>query len=206
MRNLLVILLFGASALWAQNSGASQSKSSNSQPQDSNASQQSVPHTPNLAPPRSDRVNVDSLDDNGGSSSSKDTRIDLSPPTDDEKGHPHSSDILMDEGTGNGDAGDTRPWDPHKSAKDVEVGDFYFKRKNYTAAEDRYREALYYKDNDALATYRLAICLEKLNRPDEAIAEFENYLKILPHGPEAEDAKKGIERLKRSDPATKAAK
>jgi len=78
----------------------------------------------------------------------------------------------------------------------VEVGDFYFKRKNYRAAEDRYREALFYKDNDALATYRLAICLEKLNRFSDALQEYQSYLRILPHGPEAEDAKKAIERLK----------
>ena len=37
------------------------------------------------------------------------------------------------------------PWNPHKAAKDIEVGDYYFKRKNYRAAEDRYREALFYK-------------------------------------------------------------
>jgi Tfp pilus assembly protein PilF len=78
------------------------------------------------------------------------------------------------------------PWNPHKSAKDVEVGDFYFKRKNYRAAEDRYREALFYKENDATATFRLAVCLEKLNQPDEASKEYETYLKILPHGEEAE--------------------
>ena len=53
---------------------------------------------------------------------------------------------------------------PHKAAKDIEVGDFYFKKKNYAAAESRYREALYYKDNDAIATYHLALCLEKLDR------------------------------------------
>ena len=104
----------------------------------------------------------------------------------------------MDEGTASGDGGvsEFHPWDPHKAAKDVEVGDFYFKRKNYHAAEDRYREALLYKDNDAVATYRLAVCLEKMDRPSEARTEFENYLKILPHGPEAEEAKKAIERLK----------
>jgi tetratricopeptide (TPR) repeat protein len=142
-------------------------------------------------------VNADSLSGEG-ESSSKDTQIDLSPPEGDAKAHPHSSEILMDEGTASGDGGvgEFHPWDPHKAAKDVEVGDFYFKRKNYHAAEDRYREALLYKDNDAVATYRLAVCLEKLDRPSEARTEFENYLKILPHGPEAEDAKKAIERLK----------
>ena len=51
-------------------------------------------------------------------------------------------------------------------------------------------------DNDAVATYRLAVCLEKMNRPDEALAQYEGYLKILPSGPEATEAKKAIERLK----------
>jgi Flp pilus assembly protein TadD len=108
---------------------------------------------------------------------------------------------------GNAEVNEMHPWDPHKAAKDIEVGDYYFKRKNYAAAESRYREALYYKDNDALATYRLAICLEKLERPNEARTEFENYLKILPYGAQREDAKKEIQRLKSADSGgTKAAK
>lgn len=132
-----------------------------------------------------------------GVSSSKTTQIDVSPPAGDDKAHPRSSDVLLDEGSA--EASQTHPWDPHKAAKDIEVGDFYFKRKNYAAAESRYREALYYKDNDAIATYHLAECLEKMNRPDEAREQFENYLKILPHGPEGEHAKKAIERLKASE-------
>jgi len=132
-----------------------------------------------------------------GESSSKADPVDLSPPADDVKTHPQSSEILMDEGTSGGaDVGEFHPWDPHKAAKDVEVGDYYFKRKNYRAAEDRYREALLYKDNDAIATYRLAVCLEKMKRPDEAREEYESYLKILPSGPEAVDAKKALDRLK----------
>ena len=44
---------------------------------------------------------------------------------------------------GNGDVSEFHPWNPHKAAKDIEVGDYYFKeRKNYRAAADRYREAL----------------------------------------------------------------
>jgi tetratricopeptide (TPR) repeat protein len=76
------------------------------------------------------------------------------------------------------------------------VGDFYFKRKNYRAAEDRYREALLYKENDAVATFRVAVCLEKMEQPNEALKEYENYLKILPHGPQVEEAQKAIQRLK----------
>ena len=139
-------------------------------------------------------MNADSLPD--GESSSKDTQIDLSPPADDVKSHKHSSDVLVDEGSGTTDTSQFRYWDPHKAAKNVEVGDYYFKRKNYMAAESRYREALLYKENDAIATFRLAECLVKMDRRDEAQQEYEAYLKILPHGPESEKAEREIGRLK----------
>jgi tetratricopeptide (TPR) repeat protein len=147
--------------------------------------------------PRSGNISADAIPSDGASSS-KDTPFDITPPPGDAQAHPQSSDLLLDEGSssGNGDVREFHPWDPHKAAKNVEVGDFYFKRKNYRAAEDRYREALLYKDNDALATIRLAVCLEKLERPDDARKEYENYLKILPHGPQAEEASKAIARLK----------
>jgi tetratricopeptide (TPR) repeat protein len=198
MRSVLLALLITSSvAVWAQNSSAPDST-----PSKSKQSPQSTPaRNPNLAPPRSDRVDASTLPDDG-QSSSKSTQIDLTPPADDTKAHPKSSEILMDEGSA--EAADTHPWDPHKAAKDIEVGDFYFKKKNYSAAESRYREALYYKDNDAIAIYHLALCLEKLDRPGEAREQYESYLKILPHGPEAENAKKAIERLRTT--AVKAAK
>ena len=198
MRSLLLALLITSSvAVSAQNSSAPDST-----PSKSKESSQSIPaRNPNLAPPRSDRVDASTLPDDG-QSSSKSTQIDLTPPADDAKAHPKSSEILMDEGSA--EAADTHPWDPHKAAKDIEVGDFYFKKKNYSAAESRYREALYYKDNDAIAIYHLALCLEKLDRPGEAREQYESYLKILPHGPEAENAKKAIERLRPA--AVKAAK
>jgi tetratricopeptide (TPR) repeat protein len=144
-----------------------------------------------------------------GESSSKTTEIDLSPPADDAKEHPRSADAMDNAENppdrGNVNVNEMHAWNPHKAAKDIEVGDFYFKRKNYRAAESRYREALDYKDNDADATYRLAICLEKLNQPDEAVAEFQSYLRILPHGSKAEDAQKAIERLSKPQ-SEKAAK
>lgn len=147
---------------------------------------------PNSAPPRSDQVDVSALGDDAGESSSKDTQVDLSPPPGDDKAHPNSTDSVEAEG----DVDEFHPWDPHRAAKDIEVGDFYFRRKNYIGAESRYREALFFKQNDATATYKLAECLEKMERPDEALKEFESYLKILPNGPDAPEAKKAIARLK----------
>jgi len=209
-RWLLILWLAWGAAAWAQNSSPTAPAPGNSHTPDSTSSSAKAAstRTPNLAPPRSDSVNADALGDEPGESSSKDTQIDLSPPPDDAKAHPESSEVLMDvEATpGNGDVGELHPWNPHKAAKDVEVGDFYFKRKNYRAAEDRYREALFYKDNDAVATFRLAVCLEKMDQADEARKEFESYLKILPHGPQAEEARKAIDRLKGSASSAKAAR
>jgi hypothetical protein len=152
------------------------------------------PKAPNLAPPRSDRVQADDLGNGSGESSSKDTKIDLDAPVDDAKAHPQSSAAVAE--VAGGGITEFHTWDPHKAAKSVEVGDFYFKRKNYRAAEDRYREALHYKDNDAVATIRLAGSMEKLGELEDARAEYESYLRILPHGPQAGEAQKAIERLK----------
>lgn len=195
MRHLLILALlsFGLAV------GQSSSPAAPAKPQtpESNSSQKPPRGKPNLTPPSSDHVDAASLPDDVGDSSSKDTQVDLSPPPNDVKEHPESGAELTDEGSsGGGGTMEFHAFDPHKAAKDTEVGDYYFKRKNYVAAESRYREALVYKENDAVATYKLALCLEKLNRPDEALTEYQSYIKILPSGPEAGEAKKAIERLK----------
>src|SRR5690242_6406600 len=59
-------------------------------------------------------------------SSSKDTRVDLSPPAGDDKKHPQSGTAVMDAEDANTDVQEMHAWDPHKAAKDVEVGDFYY--------------------------------------------------------------------------------
>jgi len=178
---------------WGQNGQSSASGGDDSKPQTGTAAQ-----APDLAPPRSDRVNASDLGKDVGQSSSKETQIDASAPEDDAKAHPQSEAAVQEAVAGitPGGISEFHQWDPHKAAKSVEVGDFYFKRKNYKAAEGRYREALGYKENDAVATYKLAICLEKLGVFDDAITEYESYLKILPHGPEADAAQKSIDRLK----------
>ena len=98
----------------------------------------------------------------------------------------------QDEQSKTDDASTYIPPGPRKS---VEVGDFYFKRNNYRAAESRYAEALEYMPHHAEATYKLAESQEKLGKPAEARANYEKYLKILPRGPFAELAKKALARL-----------
>jgi tetratricopeptide (TPR) repeat protein len=146
----------------------------------------------NQSPPRSDR------DKEAGESSSRATRIDLSPPRNDAKDHPNSGPAVFDdagEQNSSSDVQEFHPWNPHKGLKDIEVGDFYFRRKNYHAALDRYREALVWKPNDAVANFRMAQCFQKLENPGEAIAHYQEYLKILPHGPLADEAHKELQKL-----------
>lgn len=144
---------------------------------------------PNQKPPRSDDQTRSLNQD--GESSSRSSIGDLSPPKNDARDHPNSS-------TGEPQPSDTsemKKWDPHRAAKNLEVGDYYFSRNNFIAAESRYQEALEYKDNFAEVMYKLALTEEKLQHPDEARKYFELYLKTLPGGDHEQEAKDAIARL-----------
>jgi len=147
----------------------------------------------NDAPPRSDQDKDREAE--AGESSSHDTRIDISPPKNDVKDHPSSGVADPDISPEDDAVGEMHPWNPYRALKDNEVGDYYFKKKNYKAALARYQDALIYKDRDAIANFRVAECFEKLNQPEQAIPHYQEYLKILPEGPLSKDAKKALERL-----------
>lgn len=87
-------------------------------------------------------------------------------------------------------------WNPHQAQKNVEIGDFYYKRENYHAALSRYCEALSYKPNDAMATIRIAEALDKFGDLAGARSYYQAYLKILPRGPFAAQCKKALDRIK----------
>jgi tetratricopeptide (TPR) repeat protein len=139
------------------------------------------------SPPRSDQLAPDE-------SSSKQTQIDISPPSGDAK-KTESADSEVSE---------FHPWDPHKAMKCIEVGDYYFKQENYRAAVSRYQEALEWKPKDAEATYKLGEAQEKSGDLIAALSSYQAYLKILPKGPYADKAQKGIDRLKSKAGATSA--
>ena len=167
MRHLIILLALVAAVSWAQD-------------------------TPDKAVP--DQATAHDRD--AGGSSSRDTRIDITPPKDDAKAHPFSQDAAADlEAPDDLGVQEFHPWNPMKAAKDVDIGDFYFKRKNYKAALARYKDALYYKENDAVASFRLAVCQEKLGDKTEAQKYYAQYLKILPEGPFAKDAHASLDRL-----------
>jgi len=145
------------------------------------------------APPRSDQHK--DRETETGESSSRDTRIDVSPPKDDAKNHPNSGAAVSETQPDTSDVQEFHPWNPYRANKDVEVGDYYFRRKNYRAALERYQDALVWKNNDAVANFRMAQCLEKLDRPEESVTHYQEYLKILPEGPLSKEAQKALEKL-----------
>jgi Flp pilus assembly protein TadD len=122
-----------------------------------------------------------------GESSSRDSVIDLNAkPAAPEPGRKEEDEAVL------------QPWDPHKAAKDVEVGQYYFKLKNYRAALERFNHALIYKPNDAEAIYGLALTQEKLDLLTLADKNYRRYLEILPHGPKARDAEAALKRIEPS--------
>jgi Tfp pilus assembly protein PilF len=119
-----------------------------------------------------------------GESSSRDTQIDVNAkPRVDEPAPAEEDESVL------------KPWDPHKAAKDVEVGHYYLKLKNYRAALERFNHALVYKPDDAEAIYGLALTQEKFDLLSLADQNYRKYLQILPNGPRAKEAEEGLKRI-----------
>ena len=86
-------------------------------------------------------------------------------------------------------------YDPHRAAKDLEVGNYYLKQKNYRAALERFHDALLYKPDDAEATYGLAVTQERMDLFSLAYNNYSKYLEILPDGPRSAEAQQGLNRM-----------
>ncbi len=174
-------------------------------PQDSSQDSPSAPvervHTDKSTPPPKDNAKLPPRTDNipADESSSKQTQIDVAPPSDDAKSHPEAD-------LGSNDVDEFTPYNPMKAMKAVEVGDFYFKRENYSAAISRYREALEYKPHDAEATFRLAQVLQKTGDTAGAMENYQDYLKILPDGPYAKKSREELDKLKKYAESSQAKK
>jgi tetratricopeptide (TPR) repeat protein len=120
-----------------------------------------------------------------GESSSRDSQADFSP----------APRVNEPPPTTNKDEGTFLPYDPHKAEKDVEVGNYYLRHKNYRAALERFNDALTYKSNDAEATFGLAVTQEKLDLLNQAYQSYRAYLKIMDSGPHAKECHDAINRI-----------
>jgi len=183
-------LLLAVLCLWLIGAATAQDTSQqDTSPQDTRPVEQ-VPVDKSAPAPKDNRANPPRTDNvPAGESSSKQNQIDVSPPANDAKSHPEAglSETGVDEFTS---------YNPMKAMKDVEVGDFYYKKENYSAAISRYREALDFKPHDAEATFKLAEALNKTGDTAGARENYEAYLKILPKGPYAQKAREALSKMK----------
>jgi tetratricopeptide (TPR) repeat protein len=83
-----------------------------------------------------------------------------------------------------------------QASEDIEVGYFYMNKKNYRAAESRLQEAAELKPDAAAAWVGLAQAQQKLGKNEAARQSYEEYLKLIPDGAGAEQAKKAMAELK----------
>jgi tetratricopeptide (TPR) repeat protein len=89
---------------------------------------------------------------------------------------------------------------PMLAEENLEIGNFYYKRKNYKAAIQRYIEALEYQPNLIKAFEALAKAYEKNDQFDKAIDTYKDFLEKYPDSPKASDFRDKLAELeKKSD-------
>jgi Tfp pilus assembly protein PilF len=98
-------------------------------------------------------------------------------------------------GTGAVSAQEEATFNPLRAEKDIEVGLFYLKKKNYDAAIERFKDAILNKPNFARAHLLLGETYEKKGDKKEAVTWYQKYLEILPTADNVPDIKKRIEKL-----------
>ena len=92
--------------------------------------------------------------------------------------------------------------DERKGAASRDVGEFYFDRGNYRAAESRFVQALQFNPSDPRAMYDLARSLQKLNQALQAISRYQACIDLEPAGLYADRSRKALQDLTRADVRT----
>jgi tetratricopeptide (TPR) repeat protein len=83
-------------------------------------------------------------------------------------------------------------FNPLEAAQDLKVGNYYFKKGNYNAAQRRFTEATKWDPGFAEAYLRLGEVEEKLKDRKAANAAYAKYLELAPDSKEADAIKKKL--------------
>jgi tetratricopeptide (TPR) repeat protein len=84
---------------------------------------------------------------------------------------------------------------PLEADKNVKTGGFYFDKKKYHAAVNRYKEAICWDPSLAEAFLKLGEAEEKLHNRDDARDAYEKYLTLAPDAKNATEIKKRLAKL-----------
>jgi len=109
--------------------------------------------------------------------------------------------LIRDTGTAEGkneaEASKEKSYNPLAAEQSIKVGDFYFKKKNYGAAIQRYLEALQYQPNLVRAHEALAKAYERKGEIDKALDVYKQFLEKNPSSPKAPDFRSRITELEK---------
>lgn len=91
-------------------------------------------------------------------------------------------------------------YDPYAAEKNIEVGKFYLKKKNYDAAIERFKQAIADRPGYALPHRLLGEAYEKKREYASAAEQYEKFLAIVPNSPEAADVRKRLDSVRKKIP------
>jgi len=108
------------------------------------------------------------------------------------------------EGKSDAETAKKKEFNPMLAEENLQIGNFYYKRGNYPAALERYKDALEYQPNsiatrDALgrAIERLGRDYEKKNEKDKALALYKEFLALFPDSPKSAEFKSRVASLEK---------
>jgi tetratricopeptide (TPR) repeat protein len=87
-------------------------------------------------------------------------------------------------------------FNPLQAQREVQTGNYYFKKGSYRAAAGRFREATQWNEGYAEAWLRLGEAEEKLKDPKEAREAYQKYLELASDSPKAPEIRKKLEKMK----------
>jgi tetratricopeptide (TPR) repeat protein len=88
-------------------------------------------------------------------------------------------------------------FNPLQAAKELKVGNYYFKKGSYRAAAQRFNEATKWDGTLAEAYLRLGEAKEKQRDKKAAAEAYAKYLELAPDAKDAAEVKKRLEKVRK---------
>jgi tetratricopeptide (TPR) repeat protein len=106
-------------------------------------------------------------------------------------------DTAVAEGKEEAEVSKEKPFNPLEAEKSIKVGDFYFKKKNYLAAIQRYLEALQYQPNLLKGYEALGRAYEKQKSFDKAVEIYKDFIRKNPSSPKVPEFQARVTQLEK---------
>ncbi len=87
-------------------------------------------------------------------------------------------------------------FNPLQATKEIDAGNYYYKKGSFLAAEGRYKRATQYNEGNAEAWLKLAETREKLKDRKSAREAYSKYLEVASDAKNASEIRKKLEKWK----------